>query len=282
MDRLPELDELDSSVRRELIERIGSVRKTAQLAQHIYNAEMLHQARQQRTDDLTVYFALNRFSRRGRYGELPVEMQRDIRAFFGSHGAAEKRGQELLFSLSNPKVIRAAAQSSAAEGLGWVDGAHSLQLDARLVERLPPSVRAYIGCAEQLYGHTGSADVVKVHLQSSKLTLLSYDRYAESPLPRLRERIKLNLRDQVVNLFNYGDDVPRQLLFLKSRYMAPDQPGYAKQKKFDAQLKAVQGLEFEGFGPSVAELMQRLQASGLRIEGFKIVPAKQERAGRGR
>ena len=274
LGRLPDLDELDDSVHQELIERLGSVRKTAQLAQHIYSAEMLHQARQQRTDDLTVHFAINRFSRRQRYRELPVEIQRDIKAFFGSHGAAEKTGQDLLFSLSDPTVIRVAAQSAEAKGLGWLDGTHSLQLDGRLVERLPPPLRAYVGCAEQLYGHVGDADVVKVHLQSSKLTLLHYDRYEESPLPRLRERIKINLRNQVIEFFDYGDDVSRQLLFMKSRYMAPDQPGYGKQKKFDAQLKAVQGLKFTRFGPSLAELVQCLQTSRLTIKGFKIVPAK--------
>ncbi len=274
LGRLPDMDELDDSVRQELTERLGSVRKTAQLAQHIYSAETLHQARQHRTDDLTVYFALNCFSQRQRYRELPIEMQRDIKAFFGSHGAAEKTGQQLLFSLSDPTVIHAAAQSAEVDGLGWLDGPHSLQLDARLVERLPPALRAYVGCAEQLYGHVGDADVVKIHLQSRKLTLLHYDKYAESPLPRLRERIKINLRDQVIDFFDYGDDEPWQLLFLKSRYMAPDQPGYAKQKKFDAQLQKLQGLDFARFGPSVDELVQHLQASELTIEGFNIVPAK--------
>ena len=201
-------------------------------------------------------------------------MQRDIRAFFGSHGAAEKTGQQLLFSLSDPTVIQAAAQSAEAEGLGWLDGAHSLQLDARLVERLPPPLRAYVGCAEQLYGHMGDADVLKIDLQSSKLSLLRYDKYAELPLPRLRERIKINLRNQVIDFFDYGDDVPWQLLFMKSRYMVPHQPGYAKQKKFDAQLQRLQGLDFARFGPSVDELVQHLQASRFAIEGFKIAPAQ--------
>ena len=274
LGRLPALDELDDSVRQELTERLGSVRKTAQLAQHLYSAETLHRARQHRTDDLTVYFALNCFSHRQRYRELPVEIQRDIKAFFGSHGAAEKKGQQLLFSLSDPTVIRAAAQIAEAEKLGWLDGAHSLQLDARLVERLPPPLQAYVGCAEQLYGHVGDASVVKIHLQSNKLTLLHYDKYAESPLPRLRERIKINLRDQVIDFFDYADDVPWQLLFMKSRYMAPDQPGYAKQRKFDAHLQGLQGLNFARFGPSVSELVQQLQASRLTIEGFNIVPAK--------
>ena len=275
LGRLPDLDELDDSVRQELIERLGSVRKTVQLAQQIHSAEILHQARQERTDDLSVYFALNRFSRRQRYRELPAEMQRDIKAFFGSHGAAEKTGQELLFSLKDATVIRDAAQSAETQGLGWLDGAHSLQLDARLVERLPPPLRAYVGCAEQLYGHMGDADVVKIHLRSSKLTLLHYEKYAESPLPRLRERIKINLRNQTIDFFDYGDDVPWQLLYMKSRYMAPDQRGYAKQKKFDAQLQSLKGLDFTGFGPSVGELVQHLQASRLTIDGFKIVPANQ-------
>ena len=273
LGRLPDLDELDYSVRQELVERLGSVRKTAQLAQHIYSVEALHQARQQRTDDLRVYFALNRFSRRQRYRELPVEMQRDIKAFFGTHGAAEKTGQKLLFSLGDATVIRDAAQSAETHGLGWLDRTHSLQLDARLVERLSPPLRAYVGCAEQVYGHIGDADIVKIHLQSSKLTLLHYEKYMESPLPALRERIKINLRNQAIDFFDYGSDVRRQLLYMKSRYMAPDQPGYARQKRFDAQLQRLKGLDFSGFGPSVGELVQHLQASRLRINGFNILPA---------
>ena len=262
-------------MRQELIERLGSVRKTAQLAQQIYGAEVLHQARQQRTDDLTVYFALNRFSRRQRYRELPEEIQRDIKAFFGSHKAAEKAGQDLLFSLSDPSIVSAAAKNAEAQGLGWLDGAHSLQLDARLLERLPPPLRAYVGCAEHLYGHIGDAHVVKIHLQSYKLTLLHYEKYTESPLPCLRERIKINLRAQVIDFFDYGDDESWQLLFMKSRYMARDLPGYAKQKKFDAQLEGLVDLDFGGFGPSTIELAQCLRASRLTIEGFKVVHVKQ-------
>ena len=275
LGRLPHLDELDGSVRQELIERLGSIRETAQLAQRIYSAETLNQARRQRTADLTVYFALNCFSRRQRYRELPSEMRRDIKAFFGSHGAAEKAGQELLFSLKDPAVLRAAVRSAEVEGLGWLNEAHSLQIDARLVERLPPPIRAYVGCAEQLYGNVCDADVVKIHLQSRKLTLLYYENYMESPLPRLRERIKINLGNQVIDFFNYEDNKSWQLLFMKSRYMTPDLPGYAKQRNFDTQLLGLEGLDFAGFGPSVSEFVQHLQESQLRIKGFEIVPVNE-------
>ena len=279
LGRLPELDELDASVRQELTEHLGSVRKTAQLAQQIYTADALHQARQHRTDDLTVYFALNCFSRRQRYRELPIDMRRDIKAFFGSHGAAEKTGRQMLFSLSDPTIIRTAAQSAEAAGVGWLDGAHSLQLDARLLGRLPPPLRTYVGCAEQLYGHVGDANIVKIHLQSRKLTLLHFDKYHESPLPRLRERIKVDLRNQVIDFFEYGDELPWRLLFMKSRYMARDQQDYTKQVKFDAQLEGLRGLDFTGFGPSARELVQCLRMSRLRIEGFKIVATKPQHSG---
>ena len=121
----------------------------------------------------------------------------------------------------------------------------------------------------------GEADIVKIHLHSSKLTLLHYEKYTESPLPRLRERIKINLRSQAIEFFDYGDDLPWQLLYMKSRYMAPDQAGYTKQKRFDAHLQNLKGLDFAGFGPPVGELVQHLQASRLTINGFKIVPASQ-------
>ena len=231
LGRLPELDELDVSLRQELTERLGSVRKTAQLAQQIYTIDALRQAQQHRTDDLTVHFALNCFNRRRRYRELPTDMQRDVKAFFGSYGAAVKTGQQLLFSLGEPTTIRTAAQNAKSAGIGWLDGAHSLQLDARLVGRLPPPLRTYVGCAEQLYGHVGDADIVKIHLQSSKLTLLHFDKYHEAPLPRLRERIKIDLRNQAIDFFEYRNDLPWQLLYMKSRYMARDQRGYKKQVK---------------------------------------------------
>ena len=274
LGRLPDLDELDDTVRQELTERLGSVRKAVQLAQGIFSGQAMREARQHRTDDLTVYFALNCFSRRQRYRELPKEMQRDIKAFFGSHTAAEKTGQELLFSLGDPKVLCRAAQVADSEGIGWLDGEHSFHLDAQLVDRLPPPLRAYVGCAEQLYGYVGDANLVKIHLQSSKLTLLLFVNYDSSPLPRLRERIKINLRNQTADFFDYDDERPPQLLFMKSRYMSEDQRGYLRQHAFDTQLRSLTALDFTKFGPSVRELILQLRASHLKIKGFDIVSTR--------
>jgi DNA phosphorothioation-associated putative methyltransferase len=274
LGRLPHLHDLVEEIGRELTERIGSVRKAAQLAQHIFKASALAEARAERVEDLQVYFALNLFNQRKRYRELPPELQRDIKAFFGSHTEAELAGRDLLFSLGDSSVIHKACQEAADGGFGYLHDAHSLQLDARLIDRLPSVLRIYIGCAEQLYGDIGEADLVKIHINSGKLTLLRYEKYKQSPLPLLRERIKIKLRDQDIDFFEYGEDGPSQILYLKTRYMKKDQPGYARQHKFDNKLLSLGIFNFENFGPSIEEFMRGLASENLVVRDFKIMTSK--------
>jgi hypothetical protein len=76
-------------------------------------------------------------------------------------------------SLHQPKQLhqnqKKACEQASKNGLGFLDGDHSLQLDASLVDRLPAPLRVYIGCGEVLYGDIDDADLVKIHLQSGKL-----------------------------------------------------------------------------------------------------------------
>ena len=274
LGRLPYLDELDGFVSEELVERLGSVRKAAQLGQQLYGLDALNQARSKRADDLSVYFALNLFSRRQPYRELPPELQRDVKAFFGSYASAERSGRDLLFSIGDPRVILEAARQAESQGLGHLQGEHSIQVDERLFSRLPAVLRIYVGCAEQLYGDISEADLLKIHIQSGKLTLLIYEGYNASPLPRLRERIKINLRTQDIYFFEYDNGNTIQLLFCKSRYMAKDQSGYKRQKKFDEKLSSLDLFHLTEFGPSLPELESCLQANRRAIRGFDIVSLK--------
>ncbi len=234
LGRLPYLDELDESIRQELSERIGSVRIAIQLAQSLYNAETLTQARHARIDDLTVYFALNCFSRRSRYRELPATLQRDVKAFFGSYRKADQIGRQLLFSLGDEEVILRSAQEASLHGVGYLNGTHSIQLDARLIDRLPATLRTFIGCTEQIDGDVGQADMVKIHMRSRKLTVLHYDNYRKTPLPRLKERIKVDLREQDIHFVEYGAGRPSQPLYQTSLHRPrwPDRVGQPKFLRF--------------------------------------------------
>ena len=271
LGRLPHLDELGPSLRRELVERLGSVRKTAKLAAMEYDTDALEQQRKARIEDLAVYFGLNLFSKRRRYRELPLELQRDIKAFFGSYARADETGQDLLYSLGDPKVIYDAALEASSQGVGFLDGMHSLQLDGRLLDRLSGPLRAFIGCGEQIYGEIKDVDLVKIHIQSSKLTLLRYDNYDLVPLPRLRDGVKINLREQDVRFFQVDNTRRPKLLYMKSRYMAADLEGYERQKAFDDQFRALGLFDLDHGRPAIDELIAGLRSANLVVRGFEFV-----------
>jgi len=56
-----------------------------------------------------------------------------------------------------------------------------------------------------LYGDVTSADLIKIHIDSAKITLMSFDDFEGKPLPRLLERIKIRFRDQDSERFTYGE-----------------------------------------------------------------------------
>ncbi len=254
-------EELDDSLRHALRERVGSLRRADRLVRGLFDMDPLRAAARARRDDLLVYFALNLFGGRTRYQALPPELKRDVRAFFGSLRQAQEEARTLLFSVGRPEVVTEAAERAAAQGLGWLDRGHSLQLHLALLERLPPVLRCYAGCASVLYGDVREADLVKIHLRSGKLTLLFYEAF-ETRLPWLRERVKIDMRTRRIHFYDHAQGNRRQLLYLKSRFMAPDQAGYARQKSFDDALSATGLFDFDGFGPDAETFFSTLQSAG--------------------
>jgi len=67
-------------------------------------------------------------------------------------------------------------------------------------------------------------------------------------------------------------DDEEQLLFMKSRYMAPDQEGYERQKTFDEALEKLHLLDFDlsQFGPPTSVFTAALASAGYSINGFTI------------
>ena len=102
---------------------------------------------------------------------------------------------------------------------------------------------------------------------------MRFDDFFGKPLPRLVERIKIKMRQQDVDFFDYADDKAAPRLTLKSRYMSPDQEGYSRQRTFDEQLVGIGLFDLEGYGPDAATLARGLTRAGYRVAGFEIVPA---------
>lgn len=270
LGRIPEADEVPFLL--DLEKAVGSLSKSARLLAKHYDRSLLATSASARADDLRVYFAMQHFAKRPPYKSLERRLQLDIRAAFGDYKSAQQSGLRLLSEAAEPEKIFEACRTASTHGLGWLDEDHSLQLHVSLVERLPPVLRVYVGCGLQLYGALGEADLVKVHVRSGKLSLLEFDNFFGSPIPRMTKRVKVNLRELDYDVFSYNSpEYPPPILYRKSRYMHEDMEGFAEQQAFDQSLEAAIDLGENGFGPPPHELLAELEAKRLAIEGFRLV-----------
>ena len=269
LGRLPEPVEIEFFG--ELLERTRSYSRAIRLVQTHFDQSLLEIAARERADELLLYLASMQFEKRPAYKKLESRIQRDIKYFFKDYKAAQAAALQLLMRAANPAEVLTACDEASAQGLGWCDTNQSLQFHIEILERLPITLRAYVNCGLILWEATGAIQLIKIHIGSGKLTLLEFKDFTESPLPLLVKRIKLNIRKQEIDVFEYGsDEYPCTILYRKSRYMHEEMVGYPEQLQFDESLEALNILGDGEFGPSAQELQKRLESQRLNIKGFDI------------
>ena len=111
--RAPEADECPDAD--ELISVFGSLQAAVRLVEAVLGTEQWESVRQQRRQDLTVYLALAAFGGRSRLSELPVSLQRDVRAAFTTYRRACEESDALLFAAGDATIVDA---SCAAASIG--------------------------------------------------------------------------------------------------------------------------------------------------------------------
>jgi DNA phosphorothioation-associated putative methyltransferase len=270
----------------EQLGRGGAWGKLCGIARNEFDGETRERAEHQKHQDLIVFAALQQFGKRQPYRDLDVRLQRDIRYHFGDYAALQNAARSLLGELSQPEKLHAACADASTRGLGWLEDSHSLQLHAQLVPKLPALLRIYIACATVLVGDISDFDLVKIHIRSGKVTLLKYEDFDTSPLPRLRQRVKVKLRELDLDLFDYGSaDHPSPLLYFKSRFINEECSYYPEQVEFEAHGDRLDLLPSAGEEPSAALFFAMLEARRWEIDGYRFirsqrVPALDAQCGR--
>ena len=250
--RPPANDEFDRS--EEIRRIIGSHRKALDASKEYFGDEDYEAAKVGRKKDLTVFLSLSFFDMHHAYSRMPISLQRDIRAFFGKPSAAHAFAKEALFAIADTEMISTACENAYKKlGCGKMADGHSFTFAATLLDRLPPILRIYIGCATQLFGDIDSVHLIKIHTTSGKVSLMIYDDF-DSPLPILKERIKIRMRDQFVDYFVYSGRYEQQPLYEKSIYMLNGSKRFFGQQRFDIKLMSI-GLDFHEYGPPLDELL---------------------------
>ena len=262
--RMPANDEFDRSD--ELRHLIGAHKKAFEASGNYFGSDEYAQAREGRIEDITVFLALSFFGRRQAYAKMPISLQRDIKAFFDKPSIAHEVARLALFSVADTdKITQACLEARERLDCGHLESDHAYVVDASTLESLPGILRIYVGCATQLYGDIHGVDLVKIHMNSGKVSLLIYDDL-DKPLPLLKERIKIRLRDQEIDWFYYGDGYEPQPLYLKSLYMSAEAPRYAEQVAFDQRVANLPGIDLSDHGPSLSEFELILAANQLSLD----------------
>ena len=170
---------------------------------------------------------------------------------------AQDQAKELLYSLGDEKLIYEDSHLATEEGLGDLrDGKFTFH--ANNTSNLSLRLRGVLAIAERMAGKLDDIDVMRIHIETKKVTYLSLDNFKNSPLPRILKRSIVDFREHSVKTITHDDGSKVKTLYLKSKLMAANEANYEIQKKFDETLEANTDFDFSGEGQKFEEFAKEL------------------------
>lgn len=250
-----------------IVQRLGSLTRAIRLLSRITNVETWEQTAISRQRDLLVYLALGAFRRRPKFSILPVDLQLDIKAFFGSYAKAMRLGKELLFGVGQQSAISEECEKSS---VGKVTQ-EALYIHVSAVKELPVLLRVYEGCARLLLGEVTGATLAKLRRDKATVSYLCYPDFDEDPHPSLAETFVADLRQLRTYHRTYTQSDNPPVLHRKECFVSE---GYPHRDEFAALTKAEvdAGLLAEPSTIGTREGWRvRLEAIGYETRGHQLV-----------
>jgi len=263
--RLPEKGELSSHER--LVAAIGSVARAHRLLMLATDPADWEVVRQSRGEDLLVYLALAKFDGRPALGDLPIDMQRDVKAFFGSYAKACAAADGLLFALGGQERLDAAAAASPVGKL--LPTALYVHVDA--IADLAAPLRLYEGCARAVLGEVDGATLVKFRRDEPKVSYLCYPSFERDAHPALVESVSVHLQTFRIKTRRYEDSANPPILHRKEAFVSADHPlreRFARLTKAEEKAGLYEETARIGLRSGWQEVLER---AGVDIRGHKLV-----------
>ncbi len=269
--RMPEAGELPEE--RGIIDALGSMRRAQRLLLASTGASDWEKVREARSEDLLLYLALSRFDGRPRMGELPLDMQGDVRAFFGSHSSACRKADELLFALGRQEVLDGAIR--AAPFGKTLPTALYVHVDA--MDQQPLALRLYEGCARAALGAVDGATIVKLRRDEPKVSYLCYPGFERDAHPELVESVSVHLQTFRTRTRRYDPAVNPPVLHRKETFLPAGAPN---REKFERLTRAEERAGLLENGSTIGTRSgwcHELSSRGFEVRGHRLVRSSRER-----
>ncbi len=268
LGRLPEADEYRPAT--EIEARFGSLNRAFSLIKRVTGASEWEAITRRCAEDLLVYLALGRFRRRPPISVLPLGLQRDIRAFFGSYANGCRRADELLFKAGDADAVDDACRRSAVGKLL----PNALYVHRTALDALDPLLRVFEGCARTYLGEIAGANLIKLHRQSGKVSYLVYPDFETNPHPALVRSVKLSLRTREIDCLEYGSSANPPVLHRKETFLPPDHPLHARFARLSEQEEKHGLLSDTATIGTRDGWNARLNDVGFSVRGHRLVRRK--------
>jgi DNA phosphorothioation-associated putative methyltransferase len=250
-----------------VIERFGSLKRAFAAIQRITGVETWEDIARRRREDLLVYLALSQFRKRPIFSQLPLMLQRDMKAFFGSYTKACAQADELLFMAGDATAIDETCKRSAVGKLLPDD----LYVHRSALDSLEPVLRIYEGCGRAYLGEVEGASIIKIHRRSGKLSYLLYPDFENAPHPALLRSVRVNLRTRQIDCNDYTQSTNPPILHRKETFLGPDHPLREKFARLTAQEEK-HGLLDDSSGIGTRDgWARRLTERGFALKGHRLV-----------
>ncbi len=266
--RAPADDELPGS---EVIrERFGSVRRALRLIERGHDPEAWKRIVLHRGQDLLLFLALARFDGRPLFGQLPLEVRRDIKSLFSTYRSACEQADVALLAVGEmPRVLRAAQRSPVGKMTPSAIYVHESALDS-----LPPLLRLYEGCARRYIGRVEEANLVKLHTTEPMISYLSYPEFESDPHPALAHSLTVHLQTFRLRERDYRSSRNPPVLHRKETFITPDHSLHAKFSRLTRQEEAKGLFEDTTRIGTRDGWMQQLTDKQVTLRGHRMIGSR--------
>ena len=227
--RLPQPDELANAS--DISTTFGSIQRAFRVLSAVVEDQEWERRREQQTQDLIIYLALTKFSRRPRLSELSADLQQDIRSFFTSYQAACELADAMLFSAGDMKLIDQLCRQAS---VGKLTPA-ALYVHETAIGELDPILRLYEGCARAYIGAVEGANLIKLNRRSPQISYLGYPDFDTDPHPALRFSFIVPLQTFHVDVRHYDQAENPPILHRKEEFVSSDYPSRDKFARLTTQ-----------------------------------------------